>query len=434
MKLREDFLQYVWKTKHFSLNDLVTTDGNPITIECFGEHNPNAGPDFLDARIKVQETLWAGNIEVHVKSSDWNRHKHQNDKAYDNVILHVVYEEDEPIARYNGQNIPCLELRKRISPKLAHQYVRLMNSEDWIPCQKQFPFIDDLTKTLLLDRLLVERLERRILELQTELAENNGDWEGLFYQRLAKSLGAQVNKEPFWLLAKLTPLLTLLKHKDQLFQLEAILFGQAGFLEDNFEEEYPNRLKKEYSFLQKKYMLFPMMQAAWRFMRLRPANFPTVRIAQLAALIHQTTHLFSKILEIEKIATIRQLFEDIEVSDYWQTHYKLDKPSKQQAKKLGDSAINLLIINTIVPFLFFYGREKGLPEYEERALKFLEETPAEQNHIIDSWVELKFRPANAYQTQALLELKSRYCEEKRCLSCTVGNSILKLEKEIEAVL
>lgn len=427
MKIREDFLHYLWRMRLFNLEELTTTDAVPIQIIDFGEHNTNAGPDFLNARIKIGDTLWAGNVEIHVKASEWKKHKHQDDAAYDNVILHVVYENDMVIQRKSGAVIPAFELRKRVPGKLINQYVRLISNEAWIPCQSQFPYIENITKYFWLDRLLVERLENRIDLLRKELEANKNNWETTFYQRLARNFGSKINTEPFEVVAKTTPLITLAKHKNDLFQLEALLFGQAGFLQDDFEENYPNDLKKEYDFLQKKYSLFPLMPSIWRFMRLRPANFPTVRLAQFAALIHQSTHLFSKILVAETLEDVRNLFDEIQVSEYWETHYKFDKASKKRSKKLGKSTIDLFIINTIVPFLFFYGREKGLEDYEDRALKFLEELSPESNHIIRKWQDLKFRPKNAYQTQALLELKINYCDKKRCLDCVIGNKILNKE-------
>lgn len=424
MKIREDFLHYVWRMRLFNLEDLTTTDGTSIQIIDFGEHNTNAGPDFLNARIKIDGTLWAGNVEIHVKASDWLKHKHQNDAAYDNVILHIVYENDTDIQRTSGSTIAAFELRKRVPNKLISQYLRLINSESWIPCQYHFMDVPNITKALWIDRLLIERLENRIKLLRDTLVQNGNNWEVTFYQRLARNFGSKINTEPFEILARNTPLLTLAKHKNNLFQLEALLFGQAGLLQDDFEESYPNSLKKEYAFLQKKYSLSPLMPVMWRFMRLRPANFPTVRLAQFAALIHQSTHLFSKILVAKTLEEVRQLFEEVKVSEYWETHYKFDKESKKRSKKLGKSTINLFIINTIVPFLFFYGREKGLEEYEDRALKFLENLSPESNHIINKWKDLKFRPDSAYQTQALLELKINFCDKKRCLDCAIGNKIL----------
>jgi hypothetical protein len=427
MKIREDFLQYLWRMKQFDLQDLQTTTGEPLQIIAFGEHNSDAGPDFLNAKIHIGDTLWAGNVEIHTKSSEWLKHKHQDDAAYNNVILHVVYENDKPISRSNGELLPCLELRRRIPPKLINQYLRLTDNEHWIPCQALFATVSDFTKSLWIERLLIERLERRTANLNEQLAANDNNWEATFYEQVARSFGAKVNAEPFEHLAKQTPLLLLAKHKNDPFQMEALLFGQAGFLDGDFEEAHPQNLQKEYTFLKQKYNLQPLLAESWRFLRLRPANFPTVRIAQFAALVHQSTHLFSKVLAAEQLSTLYELLDSIETSEYWLTHYKFDKPSAARHKKLGKTTVDLILINTVIPFLFFYGRYKSLPDYETRALDFLEELAAESNQIVDGWKNLKLNPRNAYETQALLELKRSYCDPKRCLNCAIGNQIMKNE-------
>jgi hypothetical protein len=424
MKIREDFLHYLWRMRQFEMHQLTTTTNISIQIINFGEYNPNAGPDFLNAKIKIGETVWIGNVEMHVKASEWLQHKHQEDSAYDNVILHVVYDCDKVIVRKSGEAIDTLELRKRIPANIIGQYVRLMHNAAWIPCAFHFPTIPTITKSMWINRLLVERLEGRVVAIVEELSLNNHNWESTFYHHLARNFGARINTEPFEILAKNTPLLMLAKHKNSLFQLEALLFGQAGFLQDTFQEEYPQALKIEYNFLRRKHQLTPLMPVIWKFMRLRPANFPTIRLAQFAALIHQSSHLFSKIIAAESVASVRQLFEEVQVSEYWQTHYKFDKPSAKRSKKLGQNTINLFIINTVVPFLFCYGRERGIALYESRAFDFLEQLPAEHNHIITQWKRLAYIPESAFQTQGLIELKKHYCDKKRCLDCAIGCKIV----------
>ena len=422
--MREDFLHYLWRTKRFQLDNLQSTEGEALQISNFGKHNNHAGPDFLEAKIRVGETLWAGNVEMHLNASEWLAHKHQEDKAYDNVILHVVMEEDQPIFRNSGERIPCLELRKRIPPKIVSTYQKIVHNEHWIPCQHHFFSVSDITKNLWLDRLLVERLEQRTVYISERLAQHNNAWEITFYEILAKNFGVKVNAEPFELLAKSTPLNLFAKHKNNLFQIEALLFGQAGLLAADFEDTYPKALQKEYQFLKKKYNLQAIKKESWRFMRMRPANFPSIRIAQFATLIHQSNHLFSKILEIESIEDIERLFK-IALSDYWLTHYVFDKISTKRNKTLGKSTIHLLIINTIVPFLFLYGTYKSIDAYRDKALRLLEELAPEKNSIIDKWQTLGMTPDSAYQTQALLQLKNEYCAKKRCLECAIGTSILK---------
>ncbi|KAA3631520.1 MAG: DUF2851 family protein [Bacteroidetes bacterium] len=421
--MKEEFLHYLWRLRRFDLKNLQTTEGENIKIHSVGKLNENAGPDFLDARIKIGETFWAGSVEIHINASDWNVHGHQRDRAYDNVILHVVYEEDRPIFDANGERIPCMELRRRITPRVLAMYEKLMRSEKWIPCEYHFTNVPEITRNLWLDRLLVERLEDRCVSMQNLLESNKNDWEETFYQCLARGFGLKVNTDAFEQLARSLPLVTLGRHRGQLFQIEALLFGQAGFLDFDFEGEYPNKLKKEYSFLKQKYGLNPMAPAAWKFLRMRPANFPTIRIAQFAMLIFQTTHLFSKMLSAANVQEIENALTVI-TSSYWETHYVFDKPtSKKWRKMLGKTTIHLIIINIIVPFLFLYGNQKDDDKFKNKAFQLLESIPAEQNKIMRGWKKLGVHPESAYQTQALIQLKTKHCELKKCVSCAIGNSV-----------
>ena len=424
--MREDFLHYLWRMKRLRLDQLQTTQGESIQILHFGRHNTHAGPDFTEARIKIADTLWVGNVEMHLKSSEWLAHRHQEDKAYDTVILHVVLEEDQIIFRNNGERIPCIELQKRIPPKISKNYQQLLHNVYWIPCQHHFAEVREMTKNLWLDRLLVERLEQKTLSIQERLQHNTNSWEDTFYQVLARNFGLKVNTDPFELLALQTPHKLYAKHKNNLFQIEALLFGQSGLLDEDFEDAYPNALKKEYLFLKGKYQLSPIKKESWRFLRMRPANFPTIRIAQFATLTFQSLHLFSKMLEVKTIKDIEELLT-VEISEYWHTHYVFDKPSKKRIKTLGTNTIHLLVMNAIVPCLFLYGTQKDAEEYKDKALALLEELPAEKNAIISQWERLGMRPNSAYQTQALLQLKKEYCTKQRCLECAVGNRILASE-------
>ena len=422
--MKENFLHYLWRMKRFDFSDLQTTEGEPITIHQFGNHNHHAGPDFLNAKIQIGTTLWAGNVEMHLNASEWIAHKHQDDAAYNNVILHVVMDEDQPVFRASGERIPCLEIKKRIPLKLVNVYQKLLHNEHWIPCQHHFFSVSELTKNLWLDRMLVERLEEKTTIIEETLNKNNGNWEETFYQFLARNFGVKVNGEPFAALAESLPLITLAKHKNNAFQVEALLFGQSGLLDKIFVDDYPNRLKKEYEFLQKKHSLVPIESVSWRFLRMRPANFPTIRIAQFATLIHQSVHLFSKILEAKKVKQIEDLFK-VELSDYWLNHYVFDKASTARNKSLGKNAIHLLVINTIVPFLFLYGKRTAETAFKDQALTLLEEISAEKNSTIDQWKALGMQPESAYQTQALLQLKNEYCTPQRCLECGIGGAILR---------
>lgn len=424
--MKEDFLHYLWRTRQFDHHHLGTTDGNPITIIRPGSHNLHAGPDFSDARIRIGEMLWAGNVEIHVKASEWLRHQHQQDAAYNNVILHVVLEEDQKIKHRNGLPIPCLELKKRIPKAIVRNYQKLKSNRDWIPCEKQIHQVSGITKSLWLDRLLVERLEAKTEAINQVLQSYKNDWESTFYQLLARGFGLKVNAEPFELLAQSLPINILAKHKNSLFQLEALLFGQAGMLKDTFKDDYPLRLQKEYHFFKKKYQLHPINGSSWKFLRMRPANFPSVRIAQFARLIFQSNHLFSKILAAQSVKELENMFA-VKISNYWQSHYLFDKPSIKRDKTLGQHSVYLLIINTIIPFLFLYGKYKDSVRQQEAALGFLEQLRPEKNALITQWEKMDWYPTSAYQSQALIELKKNYCDQKRCLQCSIGNEILKVK-------
>lgn len=426
--MKEELLHYVWRLRKFDHTDLQTTDGLPIEILHPGEHNHNAGPDFLNARIRIGDTLWAGNVEMHLRASDWNRHGHSEDPAYKNVILHVVLDADTPIHHPEKRRLPCLTLKKRIPARLAKIYRKLLHNEHWIPCQHLFHQAPELTRQLWLDRLLVERLESRIQAMRELLQKNKNDWEATGYQLLIRSFGLNVNGVAFERLAASIPHRLLLRHRDRLFQIEALLFGQSGLLEHDYTDEYPQKLQQEYDFLRKKYGLQPIEAALWKFSRMRPANFPTIRIAQLATLFYQSAHLFGKILAAQSIAEVEHMFA-LKLSNYWQDHYTFDKASARRHKSLGHSTIHLLVINTIAPLLFLYGKEKGDEQFKDRALRFLEDIKPEKNATIDQWKQLGLHPQSAYHTQALLQLKKYYCDEKKCLQCAIGHTILSASKE-----
>ncbi|MES2590249.1 MAG: DUF2851 family protein [Bacteroidota bacterium] len=422
--MTEEFLHHIWKFRLFDQLNLTTTSGEPVEIVKVGNHNFDAGPDFFNAQLKVGNTLWAGNVEIHINSSDWKKHLHQQDKAYDNIVLHVVYNADTPIHRASGEAIPTIEIKERIGNKIYQNYVSFKSSSDWIPCEKQIKGVPQLIINSTIDRLLLERLERKSTSISDSLKLNNNNWEETFYQHLARNFGFKTNALPFELLAKSLPSAFLGKHKNSLLQLEAMLFGQAGLLDEHYEDKYLQALQNEYVFLKHKLKLEPIAKHLWKFLRLRPVNFPTIRIAQFAGLIFNSTHLFSKIIEMEQCGELKKLM-NIDVSEYWHTHYTFDKVSKVQTKHLGEASVNNIIINTIVPFLFVYGKHKDDSKYIDRALKFLEQTAGENNSIIEKWEMLNLPVNTAYSTQALLQLKNEYCGLKKCLSCNIGNYLLK---------
>ncbi len=419
MKVPETFLHYVWRLKKFDLHGLKTTEGDSLYILDGGHYNHNAGPDFLNARININNTLWIGHVEIHVLASDWLKHGHQ----YDNVILHVVLEEDEWIYNSSGCRLPCLELKKRIPHNLLGLYQKLLHNEYWIPCQYYFPRIPAITKELWLERLMIDRLEDKLAGQRQRLKDNKYDWEETFYHFLSKGLGMKVNSEAMEELSWRTPLSVVRKHKHSLFQLEALFFGQSGLLQSDLTEPYPMQLLQEYQFLARKFQLQPMTGAQWNFLRLRPANFPTIRIAQLATLLYQTDNLFQKTLSAASLEELYQMLE-LTLSNYWFDHYRFDKVSIGKNKRLGQSTKRSLVINTICPFLFLYADERKNEKVKQKALSWLEQLPPEHNTIIRDWEKLGVQPESAFKTQALIQLKTKYCSARRCTECSIGHSIL----------
>lgn len=427
MLITEDFLHYIWKFRLFERESLQTADGETLEIFSAGLHNSDSGPDFHNARIRIGETVWAGNVEVHLSASDWEKHGHTTDGAYDNVILHVVYRNDVPLFLANGRKVPTLELHNRISEALYQKYHKLVfGNQTFIPCENSIATVDGLTMQNWLTRVLVERMEKRSANVTAALALNKGDWEETFYQFLAANFGFKINALPFELMAKSLPQLTLAKNKNNPMQIEALVFGQAGFLDGVFKDEYPLKLQKEYAYLRKKYHLNPIENHLWKFMRLRPQNFPTIRLAQFAALIVQSNHLLSKILEIKEVKALRDLFTELKANSYWDDHYRFDVASKPSSKNMGDGSVDILLLNTVALFLFSYGKLHQQQHYISRSLKLLENLPAEKNNIIAGFVNLDVKIETAFESQALLELKNNYCNYKKCLQCGVGNKILKL--------
>lgn len=417
--INESFLHFLWKHRLFN-SPMVTDEEEDILIENPGQHNFDAGPDFLGAKIRIGKTLWAGNVEIHVKSSDWIKHQHQKDPAYQNIILHVVHTNDKKL----GLKSPTLVVANNISKNLHSRYLDLINNKNWIPCEKMAADIDYFIWESWKERLMIEKLEHKSREISTLLQHYNNSWEEAFYVSLARNFGFKVNNTPFELLAKSLPLRYLARHKSNLLQLEALLMGQAGLLAGKeFTDAYPQALQNEYRYLQTKLKLMPVDPKLWRFLRLRPANFPPIRIAQFAQLIYKSTSLFSYVVEAREIQDIRNLLI-VKASKYWDNHYRFDKASAAKPKYLGNTAINLLIINTIIPYIFVYGMLKKRQELKERALEFLSSLPAESNHIIKRFNEMGLDVNNAFHSQSLIYLKKNYCTPKKCLHCPIGKKLL----------
>lgn len=422
--MREDFLHFCWKYRKLSPTPLHTTEGEVISIIHPGQHNTHAGPDFTNARIKIGNLTWAGDVEIHVRSSAWDQHQHQHDPAYNNVILHVVYRDDKPAKKDNGQQMPTLELTKHIDLQLINTYKKLMAAKAWIPCQDQLHKVPPVIWHNWKERMTIERMQNRFQALEVLFNQAKASWEEAFYQQLMRHLGLQVNSHPFEQLARTLPLTILLKHRDQLLQLSALLYGQAGMLAQVFTDSYPIALQKEYAYLRKKYNLTPLPAGSWKWLRLRPANFPTIRIAQMAMLLHQKQHLFSSILGATHIKELQTLFS-VATDTYWHTHYRFDTHSKHRVKRMGTLAVNNLLINCVIPFVFFYGKYKQKPLLEEKALGWLSSLPAEQNQIIKRWKSLDTSSKHAGDSQGLLHLKKQYCDKARCLQCSIGVQLLQ---------
>jgi hypothetical protein len=423
LSITERLLQFIWQFQYFNKNELTTSEGEAVQVLFPGRYNTNQGPDFSNAKILIGNTTWAGTIELHLKTSDWNRHKHQDDKNYNNVILHVVWDDDQngnPIAMVS---VPVVELKSRVPKLLLQRYEEFMQSSAFIPCEKNIVSVRDITWNSWKERLLAERLLRKAGIVEIYLQQNNYHWEETFWWMLAKNFGMKVNGEAFEAIARSIPLTILAKHKNQIHQLEALLLGQAGLLKEGFEEDYPRLLQKEYKFLQNKYNLQPTRLPLFS-LRMRPGNFPTIRLAELAMLVHDSAHLFSKIKEAGSAKEIKQFFQ-VTANDYWHYHYQFDEMSAFKKKKTGASMIDNIVINTIAPVLFAYGNYHNENKYKERALQCLEEMSAEKNLITDGFKQLKIENKNARDSQALIELKNEYCIKKRCLECSVGNAIFK---------
>jgi len=419
--MKESILQYVWQHKLFTAHDLLTSEGEKVEVIDVGKYNTDAGPDFFNAKIRIGETLWAGNVEIHEHSSDWVKHNHHSDKAYDSVILHVVDRADVDVCRIDGTRIPQLEL---VYPKqIETNYQQLISEQKWIPCADKIGVVPSVFIQNWKNALLIERLEQKMKAIEFLLGESNQHWEEAFYITLARSFGFGMNSQAFETLAKSLPLQALGKHKNQLFQLEAMLFGQAGLLNVEAADEYTAKLKQEYDFLRTKFTLQPMDSSQWKLLRLRPDNFPHVRIAQFAALIHSSSKLFSKMVENPDINYLRKIIV-CEPSVYWQTHYLFAHESAPHKKKLGIQSINGILINAVVPFLFCYAYQKSDEDLKEKALQLLEQLPAERNAIIMGWQQLGIKCESAFDSQALLQLKKQYCDEKKCLRCRIGHKVL----------
>ncbi|HMJ47813.1 MAG TPA: DUF2851 family protein [Ferruginibacter sp.] len=417
--MNEKLLQYIWQFQYYNTAGLETTSRQSLQVVHPGNLNSNQGPDFLDAKIRIDNTTWAGSIELHILSSQWKAHRHSDDTNYRNVILHVVWKANT----LEELPFPTIELYDRVSNLLLSKYTELMQARRFIQCKNHFPFVNKIIVNSWIERLLVERLQEKSAVIEHFLQKNNFNWEETFWWLIARNFGSTINSDSFEKVAQSLPLKLLAKHKNQLLQLEALLLGQAGLLNDDFKEAYPVMLQKEFSFLRKKYRLQKIHIPVY-FLRMRPANFPILRLAQLAALLNNSDHLFSKILEENDVDRLQQLFI-VTANDYWHYHYRLDEPGGFKKKVLGSQMIHNILINTVIPIVFTYGYFNKKESYKNKALQWLEKVQPEKNSITKSFEPLGFSNQSAFDSQGLIQLKNQYCDRKRCLECAIGNAILK---------
>jgi hypothetical protein len=421
--MNERLLQFIWQFQYFSKQQLYTSQGEQLYIEKPGTWNHHQGPDFSEAVIRLGSTMWVGNVELHLISSDWHRHRHTTDYHYSNIILHVVWKEDEVLYDLNGNLIPTLILQPLVPKLLLERYAQMMATMVVVPCHSFLPVLDNLGWFAWKERLAAERLERRSANILLLHKQCGHHWEEVFWCLLASNFGIKVNSVLFEMAAKTVSVNLLAKHKNQLQQLEALLMGQANLLSGRYIEAYPLLLQKEYRFLKKKYQLHPVNKQP-AFLRMRPAAFPTVRLAQLAMLVYQSAHIFSQVKEAKECKKVMDMFM-VTAGDYWHYHYRFEELTPFQPKHLGKQMAENILINTLIPVLFAYGLYSKEESYKEKAIQWLYELPSEQNQITRQWQKLGIAHHSALDSQALIELTNHYCANKQCLECAVGNRILK---------
>ena len=434
----EQLLHYVWKHKLWPLRPLQTTDCRSIEVVDPGLHNRrNAGPDFFNAKLKINGTLWVGNVEIHDRASDWYQHGHDHDAAYDNVVLHVVGVADRDVQNSRGEYLPQLELE--VPAAVKANYEQLLHTDHYPPCYQLIPSLSRLTVHAWMAALQTERLEQKTEAISQRAQRCNGSWEDAYFVTLARNYGFGINGEAFEQWAYNVPLQAVGKHRDDLFQVEAIFMGQAGLLdlstiphryqEDALNEGYFTRLRSEYQYLAHKFSLTPMDSTIWRFLRLRPQNFPHIRISQLANLYYERRSGLSELLECESVEAVKQLLST-HVTPYWETHYVFGSESTKNAKHLSQASLNLLTINTAIPILFAVGRHRQKEALCDRAFDFLEQLKAEQNHIVRMWADCGLEAKTAGDSQALIQLKREYCDRKECLRCRFGYEYLRRKDDV----
>lgn len=419
----EKLMQYVWKHRLWRSEDMVTNTGKKVRVVDPGLLNTDAGPDFFNAKIEIDGHMWVGNVEMHYRATDWKRHRHDSDKAYDSVILHVVAKDDAPVRRTNGELIPQLVLE--VSPQFNADYASLVGATIEVPCATKIKQVPHLTIVEWVEGLAFERLHGKVERIHQLLDSFNGSWEDVCYVTLARNFGFGINNDAFERLARRTPLRLLGKHSDSVLQIEALLFGQAGMLDAQKPgmDSYYNQLCTEYAFLSNKFQLTPMEKESWKLFRIRPQNFPYRRIAMLAQFIEGGFRMMNRILEAEGEKEMRALFE-VELSGYWSKHYTFGKPNERATATLSRSSIDIILINTVAPLLYAYGELTGNYEMTDKAIKLLEDLRAESNSIVSHFVAYGIDCPDALTSQALVQLKREYCDARKCIYCKIGHHLL----------
>lgn len=419
----EKLMQYVWKHRLWRSEDMVTNTGKKVRVVDPGLLNTDAGPDFFNAKIEIDGHMWVGNVEMHYRATDWKRHHHDSDKAYDSVILHVVAKDDAPVHRTNGELIPQLVLE--VSPQFNADYASLVGATIEVPCATKIKQVPHLTIVEWVEGLAFERLHGKVERIHQLLDSFNGSWEDVCYVTLARNFGFGINNDAFERLARRTPLRLLGKHSDSVLQIEALLFGQAGMLDAQKPgmDSYYNQLCTEYAFLSNKFQLTPMEKESWKLFRIRPQNFPYRRIAMLAQFIEGGFRMMNRILEAEGEKEMRALFE-VELSGYWTKHYTFGKPNERATATLSRSSTDIILINTVAPLLYAYGELTGNYEMTDKAIKLLEDLRAESNSIVSHFVAYGIDCPDALTSQALVQLKREYCDARKCIYCKIGHHLL----------
>ncbi|MGQ9621152.1 MAG: DUF2851 family protein [Bacteroidales bacterium] len=438
--MKEEFLHFIWKYSLYNKEKLETSEGDLIEVLNPGEYNRDSGPDFFNARLKYRGLEWAGNVEIHTKASHFDIHGHSKDHAYDNVILHVVAENDRKVFTANGVEIPAAVIS--FDRDIYDRYLNLVNNPGTIACEEEIPNMDKFRMRHWISALVIERLCRKYEMIKKMLSETANDWEEVFYRMISRYFGFKVNTGPFEMLASALPFRIIRKHLDSRLKIEALLFGTAGMLSEGLfksavNDSYYMELIREFNVLKSKYSIRPLHGWLWKFSKLRPVNFPTVRISQLAAILAVTGGLFSRVTETRDIRNLRKIF-NVSASEYWDNHYVFGKESRAEKKSTGDSAIDILLVNAIIPVLFTYGKVKDNNDYCMRAIDFLEDTAPEENRIIKEWKETGVDAYSAFETQGLLQLRNEYCRKRRCLDCRIGSELIArgivLKKDEEIML